>query len=340
MSRVTIHLILLLVVGLAGRLSGQDIHFSQFHMSPLNVNPSLAGVINGDQRFSAIVRDQWRSVPVPYLTVGASFDMRFNNYRFPEGFFGAGVQFNYDKAGDSQLSLVNLALSGSYSYIINRRNIITGGLGLAVNQRRFNEDDLRWERQWNGDSFDPDINSGELFDNTNLLFFDINAGINYRYQVSRRTWINVGGAAFHLTQPDQSYYSLNQSTDTNLPMRFTGLIQSSFQIADGFDLMVNAVYQNQNPYQEIVANGIGRIYISNKPGRHYILDLGLGYRVDDAFYPLVGFQYNNWYVSATYDINTSFFEVATNGRGGPEVALRYIFARPAPPLEFKKCPVY
>jgi hypothetical protein len=98
--------------------------------------------------------------------------MRFNNYRFPDGFFGAGIQFNYDRAGDSKLSMVNLALNGSYSYILSPRNIITVGLGGAINQRRFNEDELRWERQWNGDAFDPSINSGEIFDATNLLFFD------------------------------------------------------------------------------------------------------------------------------------------------------------------------
>lgn len=323
-----------------GSLSAQDIHFSQFHMSPMNVNPSLAGVINGDQRFSAIVRDQWRSVAVPYTTVGASYDMRFPNYKFPSGFWGAGVQFNYDQAGDSRLSLVNLNVNGSYSYILNRQNIISFGLGAAINQRRFNEDDLRWERQWNGDAYDPQINSGELFEATSLLFFDLNAGLNYRFQKNKRTWINLGGGVFHLTQPDQSYYSISQDEDTKLDMRFSALLQSSWKLTDALDLMVNAMYQTQNPYEEIVANALGRIYISNKPGRHYILDLGVGLRLEDAFYPILGFQYNNWYLSASYDVNTSFFEIATDGRGGPEVALRYIFARPVPPLEFKKCPVY
>ena len=320
-------------------LDAQDIHFSQFHMAPMNVNPSLAGVMNGDQRFMAIVRDQWESVPVPYLTAGASYDMRFTNYKNRNGFFGAGIQFNYDRAGDSKLSLVNLALNGSYSIILHPQHILSFGVGAAVNQRRFNEDDLRWERQWNGDAYDPDINSGEIFDATSLLFLDINAGLNYRFQKNRRTWINIGGGAFHLTQPDQSYYSLDQE-DTNLPIRLSAVLQSSWKIADGLDLTVNALYQNQNPYEEVVVNGAARIYISNKPGRHYILDIGGGVRLDDAWYPMIGFQYNNWYFSGAYDVTTSFFDIATDGRGGPEVAVRYIFARPIPPTEFRKCPVY
>ena len=328
-----------LSIVLTSGLKAQDIHFSQFHMTPLNINPGQTGVFNGDYRFTALVRDQWRSVPVPYLTVSGAFDMRLSSYKYRNQFFGIGGQFNYDQAGDSRLSLVNFALNGSYAYIIHPQHIVSAGIGLGISQRRFNEEDLRWERQWNGDSYDPDLSSGEIFDATNLLFFDLSAGINYRYQVSSRTWINIGGGAFHLNSPDQSYYALNQK-DTGLPMRLAANLTSSFRIANHFDLMLNGLYQFQDPYKELVANGLARIYISNKPGKHYILDLGVGWRDLDAFYPMAGFQYNNWYFSASYDINTSFFEIATDGRGGPEIGVRYIYAKPTPPNEFKKCPVY
>ena len=320
-------------------IQAQDIHFSQFHNSLLNINPGQTGVFNGDQRFTALIRDQWRSVPVPYLTVTRAFDMRLASYKYRQRFFGFGGQFNYDQAGDSKLSLVNFALKGSYAHVINPRNIISAGIGLGISQRRFNEGDLRWERQWNGDAYNPDLSSGEVFDATNNLFMDLSAGINYRYQVSSRTWVNLGGGGFHLNQADQTYYSLDQE-DTNLPIRWSGSITSSIQLGPDFDLMINGLYQVQNPYEEIVFNGIARLYLSNKPGRHYILDLGFGMRLDDAYHPIVGFQYNNWYISASYDINTSFFEIATDRRGGPEIGVRYIYAKPVPPSEFKKCPVY
>lgn len=329
----------LIYLGFSGMTMGQDIHFSQFHNSMLNINPGQTGVFNGDQRFTALIRDQWRSVPVPYLTVAGAFDMRLTSYKFRERFFGLGGHFNYDQAGDSKMSLVNFSVNGSYAQVLNPRNIISAGIGVGLSQRRFNEDDLRWAKQWNGDSYDPGLPSGEAFDATNILFLDLSAGFQYRYQVSSRTWINVGGAGFHLNGPDQSYYSLDRD-NTDLPIRWSGSITSSFQIGPDFDLMVNGLYQFQNPYEEIVFNGIARIYLNNKPGRHYILDLGFGMRLDDAYYPVVGFQYNNWYVSASYDVNTSFFEIATDRRGGPEIGIRYIYANPTPPNEFKKCPVY
>lgn len=331
--------VVLLLSGLT--LKAQDIHFSQFQNAMMNINPGQTGVFNGDQRFTAIIRDQWRSVPVPYLTVGAAYDQRLTSYKFRERFFGVGGSFFYDRAGDSRKSLVNLNLHGSYSQILNPRNIISGGIGMGVVHRSFDEEDLTWFDQWDGDRHRPDWSSGENFDADNILFLDLSVGINYRYQVTSRTWINIGGGAFHLTTPDQQFHIDNiHGEDTNLPVRWNGNLTSSFQLTQGIDIMINGLYQAHGTYRKLVGNGIVRLYINNQPGRHYILDLGCGLRHEDSFFPIVGFQYNNWYLSASYDINTSFFDIATDGRGGPEISVRYIYAKPTPPSEFKKCPVY
>ncbi len=39
-------------------VNAQDIHFSQFFASPLNLNPATTGVLSCDMRFSAIYRNQ------------------------------------------------------------------------------------------------------------------------------------------------------------------------------------------------------------------------------------------------------------------------------------------
>ena len=40
-------------------LRGQDIHFSQFYMSPLTLNPALTGVMNCNTRIVGNYRNQW-----------------------------------------------------------------------------------------------------------------------------------------------------------------------------------------------------------------------------------------------------------------------------------------
>ena len=66
--------VLAMLVLLAVAAVGQDIHFSQFARSPMNLNPGMSGRFEGDWRLVANSRQQWRSVSNPYRTFGGSFD--------------------------------------------------------------------------------------------------------------------------------------------------------------------------------------------------------------------------------------------------------------------------
>jgi hypothetical protein len=71
----------------------QDLHFSQFYNAPLNLNPGLTGVFSGDLRFGANYREQWASVPVPYLTFSAAFDQKLYTPVTPGGLLSWGAGF-------------------------------------------------------------------------------------------------------------------------------------------------------------------------------------------------------------------------------------------------------
>jgi Type IX secretion system membrane protein PorP/SprF len=58
-------------------MRGQDIHFSQYGNSPINLSPGLTGVFGCDMRFAANYRNQWRSVRVPYSTFAGSVENKF-----------------------------------------------------------------------------------------------------------------------------------------------------------------------------------------------------------------------------------------------------------------------
>jgi hypothetical protein len=73
-------------------LRAQDIHFSQFYVSPLLQNPANAGYFNCNYRFTAIYRSQWNSITVPYKTFAGSYDMRFVPKRSSnKDIFGVGA---------------------------------------------------------------------------------------------------------------------------------------------------------------------------------------------------------------------------------------------------------
>ncbi|MBL7808489.1 MAG: type IX secretion system membrane protein PorP/SprF, partial [Saprospiraceae bacterium] len=78
MKRTTLHFLALCFVMFAAVAQAQDIHFSQFYQSPLNLNPAMTGVMNCNHRFVANYRNQWASILKnrAYNTYSASYDQK------------------------------------------------------------------------------------------------------------------------------------------------------------------------------------------------------------------------------------------------------------------------
>ena len=328
---------ILLMLFIVNQIDAQDLHYSQFYNSPLNLNPAQTGVFNGSQRYNASIRDQWRWVPVPWFTFSGAYDMNFLPIE-SKNFYGLGINFNYDKQGDSRLVLAALNISGSITRELNKSNFISLGALVGGARRGFNLKDLTWDRQWNGDAFDPALGSGEVFDLQAVTFVETGAGINYRLQKSSRTKIDLGIGALHLYQPKTNFYNVENK---RLPLHLTFSAQGSLKLANHFDLLINGMHQIQAKYMETLAGGLIRSYVSRKRGKELTVDLGLGYRTSGSFFPTVAFGFSNWYISGSYDIDrTQFNQVLSNNRGGPEIHLRYIHKNVRPLGIRKVCPIY
>ena len=313
----------------------------------MNTNPGLTGIFNGDIRFGLHFKEQWESVPVDYLTFSGFADKKFYSEKNDNGFFSAGILFNYDRAGDSRLTLVQGALSGSYTLLLDAEkatpeNLLTFGLQLgASNVAADFGTDLHWGNQFNGLMFDPGRGTGEQFnDQQNITYFDLGGGINYRWQRSKRTKIDVGIGAYNFVTPDQAFYD----DAADLPMRYSANLSTSFQLSDLLDFQVHGLAQFQDEYQEYVPAANLRIHVNQKKGREFALDIGGIGRLNqdelDAWTPYVGLDFNHWFLGLNYDVNASNFDVATDRKGGPEVHFRYTITTVKPLKNFKNCPIF
>ena len=318
-----------------GISNAQDLHYSQFYNSALNLNPALTGIFNGDVRAMANYKNQWSSVPVPYMTFTGAADMKIYNKRNEYSFFSGGLLFDYDQAGDSQLSLASLGVSGAYTLPVSSSMYFTLGGMVGFANRNFKTVGLQFSSQWDGDRYDPGLATNEP-PGTSTSFLDLAGGANIRWQKSSRTHLDVGLGAFHLNRPNQAFYDGNEA---KIPMRISLHGISSFQVAESIDLILNAMHQIQGPYDETVLNAQGKIYLNKNKGKELTVYLGGGIRLGDAFYPKFAVEYNNLYVGLNYDINYSDFSHATNGRGGPEIAVRYIITK-VKPLSTRVCPIF
>lgn len=319
-------------------LNGQDLHYTQFYNAHVNINPGLTGIFNGDVRMAVNFRNQWRSLPIPYTTVTGAYDMKIYRKASRKDFFGAGLVFNYDQAGDSKLNLATLGLNGSYSMPVTANSFLTFGAQLGFSRRAFSLDDLTFDEQWDGVQFIPTKNITESFDRKSLFVPDLSAGINYRIQKSSRSKADIGLAAFHVNNPRNPFYSDDKSVKLPVRMVANALVQT--KLTNGLDLLIHGIYQFQKPYNEFVIGAGPKFYLSQKKGKNYALGVYGMYRLKDAIGPAFHLYINELQLGISYDVNTSAFHTVTDRKGGPEFSLIYIITHVKPLSQFKACPIF
>jgi type IX secretion system PorP/SprF family membrane protein len=318
----------------------QDIHYTNFGFSPLNINPALTGVFNGDYRATGNFRSQWQGVPVSYLTMSGSFDMKIANQKKGETSpFRVGAFLSRDAAGWSKLNNTSVYLSGSYMKVLTPKDFLSGGISVGFNQRAFKTGDLTWDDQYYEKQFQPTIVTADasVFEQQ-ITYPDVSTGFNYhRQKPGSRSGTDLGLGVFHLNQPKKSFRG-EPAVKCEIRYSLTG--STNIMLNNNFDLLLDLMGQFQGPHREIVGGVGARLYVLDKKTKQLAFQLGMTLRNGDALSPHVGILYNNWKFGLNFDSNFSSFKTASNRLGGPEINFIYIFAK-APPAKYcPLCPVY
>jgi len=318
-------------------LHSQDIHFSQYFNTPIEISPALAGVAKEDTRIYGAYKRQWASVPVGYTTFSGAMDTKWSPFNAKNGHFGLGVIFNNDEAGDGDWALADLGGMISYTQQLGKGIFASIGGKIGLGHRSFKLQDLTFDNQFNGEFFDPTIAPSEQFNSTNTTFFDAGAGFNLHLQHNDgRSKLDIGLGLHHLNTPSQNFYS-NSTID--IPIRRDFYAMGVLKLNQNFDLLANGLYRTQGEYQEIVLGAALRIHLNTKATKELALDIGGNLRTGDAVLPYVGLLYHQWRFGFIYDINTSPFATATNNNGGPEFVAIYTITKPRG-LSKKLCPLF
>lgn len=325
-------------------VSGQDIHFSQYYNIPLNINPALTGAFEEDIRIAGNYRSQWQSVPVPFKTFSAAFDMKYFHNKFENGYFAFGGIFNRDQAGDSEMSLSQVNLTASYTQVLSDLSALTAGFQLGFGQRAFDMEKLRFENQWTGDAVDPSLPTREPFNGKpSVGFMDIGGGLNLFLKTDDdgKTFVNIGTGLFHLNTPNRSF---DDNSEVKLPMRISTYAYGQIGMTDKIALVLHLLGHFHGPNKEFVGGAGIKYQLRADKGNELALQFMSTYRqsgnIGDAVIPGIEVHYRNWRMGLSYDINISEFTAATNGRGGPEISLIHLITKVKPVKAFKSCPIF
>lgn len=334
MKRLTqiLFLFAFLVLG-STSLKAQDIHFSQFYLSPLNLNPALTGVMNCNVRLVANYRNQWSSVlkQNAFKTYSASYDQRIAVGRYD--FFGIGGSFWGDKAGESEFSTLQGKLSASYSKKMggyrSKAHYLVFGAEVGVTQRSVQFQNLRWGNQQTGGVFNENINSGENFSNNNLIFADVSAGLLWFTILDDNSNFYLGGAYHHLNRADQSF---NNQQFEALYSKFTVHAGGEFMMGSKLGLVPGIITLFQGPSFELNTGTSLKFLLGNSRTNYQAFQVGAWMRISnhfqqsvtaDAFILSTKFDYNDFSFGFSYDVNVSSLKAASDSQGAFEFAMVY-----------------
>ncbi len=319
----------------------QDIHFSQFYMSPLNLNPAMTGVMNCNMRFVGNYRNQYGSIlkENAYQTYSFSYDQKIPVGRYD--YFGVGGTLWGDKAGSAGFGTVQARLSGSFSKRMSgskgSANYLVFGADLGLSQRRINYTALRWGSQHNGNGgFDPNLSPNEFtFDRDNFLFLDMSAGLLWFSVWDKNNAFYLGGAFSHLNRANQSFdsdiydglyskFTIHSGLDYIFPYSRFGLSPGIVTFIQGPSLQVNGGVN-----LKFLLSGNRRTYEAFQFGTWVRLankvDSGI---LADALILSTRFDYEQFGIGFSYDMNISSLRQATNLNGSFEFSGIYNICGP------------
>ena len=339
------HLLILCLVGLISFSANAqlDLHFSQFYQSPTNLNPALTGVMNCNIRLTANYRNQWSSVTGfenSFNTYSASYDQRIPVGRFD--YFGVGLTLVGDVAGTSEFTTNTAKVSGSYSKRMggyrDESHYLVVGVDAGISQRSIDFLALRWGTQHNGEGgFDPTLDSqeGGNFDRDNFAFADLSAGLLWFSVLDENNSFFIGGAYSHLNRANISF---NGEGDESLFTKVTLRAGGEFSAAGSRGALVpNIVTFFQGPSWQVVPGAAVRFRLGNSRRYYQAFQIGAWARVThqldddthlDALILTTRFEYEDFGIGFSYDLNTSSLNEASNFNGAFEFSVNYRICGP------------
>ena len=294
-------------------------------------NPANTGLISGDYRATLSTKDQWRNVTKPYQTQAFTFDV-VNKYNRKLGYGGMLIN---DVTGDGVFRTIEMKISPAYTIFHDVQNNTKIRIGLEIDWKynQMNYSNYMFDSQFDGYTYSALMPSNEKNTTQQKSSFSLGLGVVYTKTISEFFSLNCGLATFNINQPDQGFYGIKVPRFR----RYNNFIQAIFKISPTINLLPTLNFQHQGTYNELIIGSKCEFYSSRIFPKNQLIS-GLYFRNKDALFLQVGMKINKLVTTINYDINVSKLTKASNGRGGLEINVQYIWSRKqAKNIMHKKC---
>ena len=337
------HLILTFLFIGSMSLSAQDIHFSQFYMSPLNLNPAMTGVMNCNSRVIANYRNQWASIlkADAFSTYSVSYDTKIPVGRYD--YFGIGGTLWGDVAGSLDFQTLKAQFSASYSKRMggyrDKSHYLVAGVDAGVSQRSIDFLKAQWGEQAVGGVWQETQTSGEegKWDRNNFVFADFSVGLLWFSILNKDNSLYAGAAFSHINSANVSFSEDPVNSDltgTDYFSKYTIHGGGELKLTERVYFIPGFVLLFQGPSFEWNGGTSVRFNFGNSRIAEQTFQLGAWLRLanknesslsSDALIFSTRFDYDQFGIGFSYDVNISDLKVASNSNGAFEFSLIYNF---------------
>jgi type IX secretion system PorP/SprF family membrane protein len=299
--------------------SAQSYHFSQFFSTPLLTNPAQTGVIDGAYRLASNFRAQGLSGGSPYLTGYISADISPFKTRLLTGHkAGVGLYIMNDQSLGGALKQNSVGASAAYNVGLDADGIHSLGVGFqgVYHQRVLDYSKLRFNSQFQNETFNGSIPIGETFDYYKKNYFDANAGILYKAE-GENGGAFAGIAVYNILKHEENMFS----DEFQMPTRFTFQGGTQLYYGTATTLYLSLTYMQQAKASQTTLGAAYGYQLTE--GERNEVTFGMWYRFKDALIPYIGYHKNGLQLGLTYDYTTSTKKTGAEIRHGFELTLMY-----------------
>jgi type IX secretion system PorP/SprF family membrane protein len=302
---------------------GQSMHFSQYYNAPMLLNPANTALMpDNDFRIGLNYRNQWAAVPVPYNTFSVFGDCKIGGNSDNEdhnNWLGVGLALFNDKAGDGNLSLLQLQGNLAYHLQLSRHTMVSVGLSGSYVQRSVDYDNLTFDMQWDGFTFNKNYTNGEKVGIIKTNYYTVAPGVNFAWFPNDNVYVKLGGSVQNVNQPNESFYNRTNTVG----YRPIGNLDMLFKTGDVVILNPSVYYTSQTGASELVFGTEVRT-ILGETNNHLQLILGIYDRWNDAVIGVAGLQVGPVQFTSSYDFTMSALAPYNSSYGALEFSLIYV----------------
>ncbi len=310
-------------------------------MSPLGVNPALAGAYNGSYRINGIYRDQYRgSAGQPFGGFSLNVDAPIIRGIRKQDWIGVGLRIEQNKAGSLGQKLNFYGLGVAYHLALDKKQnsiftigaqygtggytynqLVNGDTAESIVTGSLSEQDITFNTSQGstGGTGTPSVSGGSLNDLTVGVLYNIKnpkAGSDFKLGIAVEGILNPNRAR---RGQDDKGIGLN------------GFGSYEFTMNKRSSLTSGIYYYSNKEASAINVNSIFNYKL--KPGDKMTLHGGLGLRNARAVLIYLGATFNGIRVGIGYDLDIGASTPATNNHKSIELGVTYIgkiYKKPKP----------